>query len=140
MSANVDLVRSIYAAWEQSDYRNVAWADPEIEYVMTGGPDDGVWNGVQGMADAFRNMLKAWTDWRVTADDWVEVDNHRVLVLYHFSARGKVSGLEAGQLHTRGATLFELSAGRVTRIVQYFDRDRALADLGPAPPGGPPDP
>jgi hypothetical protein len=139
MSANLDLVRSIYADWERSDYTDVGWADPEIEYVMVGGPDDGVWNGVQGMAEAFRNMLKAWTDWRVTPGDCIELDAERVLVPYHFTARGRVSGLEAGQLHTQGATLFHLHAGLVTKIVQYFDRDRALADLGLAPEGGPPD-
>jgi ketosteroid isomerase-like protein len=130
MSANLDLVRSIYAAWERSDYSDVSWADPELEYVMAGGPDPGVWTGVRGMAEAFRDMLRAWTEWRVTADDYLEVDSGRILVPYHFTARGRTSGVEAGQLHTQGATLFHLDAGRVTRIVQYFHRDRAFADLG----------
>lgn len=130
MSANVDFVRSIYAAWERSDYTDVAWADHDIEYVMAGGPDPGVWRGVEGMAEAFRGMLAAWTDWRVTADEYIELDGERVLVSYHFSARGRTSGLEAGKLHTHGATLFQLRARRVTRIVQYFSRDLAFAELG----------
>jgi hypothetical protein len=72
MSVNLDLVRSIYSNWERGDYNDVAWAHHALEYVMAGGPDPGVWRGVRGMAEAFRGMLKAWTDWRVTADEYVE--------------------------------------------------------------------
>ena len=31
MSANVDLVRSIFADWERGEYRSIGWAHPEIE-------------------------------------------------------------------------------------------------------------
>jgi hypothetical protein len=58
------------------------------------------------------------------------------LVLFHFSARGKTSGLDVGQIWTKGASLFHLRGGKVARLVQYFDRERALADLGLAPEAG----
>jgi hypothetical protein len=38
-SANLDLVCSIYAAWEQGDFGSVDWGHPEIEYVFADGPD-----------------------------------------------------------------------------------------------------
>jgi ketosteroid isomerase-like protein len=65
-----------------------------------------------------------------------ELDGERVLVLTHYSGRGKTSGLELGQVRSKGATLFHVRGGKVTRIVHYWDRERALADLGLAREAG----
>jgi ketosteroid isomerase-like protein len=132
-SANLDLVRSIYAAWERGDFRSVDWAHPDIEYVHADGLAVGSWTGVAGMTKAFLDFINAWEDWSVEAEELRELDGERVLVLFRFSGRGKASGLEVGQVRTEGANVFHLRAGKVTRIVQYVDRERAVADLGLGP-------
>ncbi len=135
-SANLDLVRSIYTAWERGDYSSVEWAHPEMEYKVADGPSPGTWTGIEGMTEGFRDVLAAWEDWGVVADDYLDLAGDRVLVSFHCTGRGKASGVDLAQLHVNGATLFEVGDGKITRIVQYFDRDHALADLGLTPDTG----
>ena len=134
-SANLDLVRSIYADWERGDFHSVAWAHPQIEYVIVGGPVSGAWAGLDGMAVGWRGWLDAWTDYRTEVDEYRQLDDVRVLVLTHDSGRGKPSGLDLGEMGPKAAVLFHVREGKVTRLVIYFNRDRALADLGLAPEG-----
>jgi hypothetical protein len=82
------------------------------------------------MADATRDWLNTWENSRAEVDEYRQVDSERVLVLVTSTGRGKVSGLEIVHLEPRGAQVFHLRNGRVTRFVQYLSRDRALADLG----------
>jgi ketosteroid isomerase-like protein len=135
MSPNLDLVRSIFAAWEAGDYSSAEWAHPEIEYVMADGPSPGRWRGLGGMAQGFRDIMDVWAEVRIDVDEYRELDGERVLVLLDRSGRGRASGLEIGQTRTKGAHLFHVRGGKVTRFVFYWDRDRALADLGLAPDG-----
>jgi ketosteroid isomerase-like protein len=136
VSANLDLVRSLYAAWERGDYSATDWAHPEIEFVMVGGPEPVTATGVTGMEKAWRHWLGAWEEFGAEAQEYRELDHQRVLVLVQNTGRGKASGLEIGQMQTMGAALFNIRDRKVTRLVIYWDRDRALADLGLAPESG----
>jgi hypothetical protein len=130
VSENLDLVRSIYAAWEREYFSSAEWADPEIEYVQADGPDPGSWSGLANMAQAMRGWLSGWEEFHVEADEFRELDDKRVFVFARTSGRGKRSGLELGDVLGGAANVFQVREGRVTRFVLYFDRDRALADLG----------
>jgi ketosteroid isomerase-like protein len=130
MSKNLDLVRSIYAAWEGGDFRSADWAHPEIEYVHADGPARGAWTGLVGMAQGWSTWLNAWEDLRIEVERYLELDAERVLVLSRGIARGKTSGLDTTEMRSDAAAWFHISDGKVTRLVISWDRDRALADLG----------
>jgi len=140
VSAHLDLVRSIYADWERGDFSSAEWAHPEIEFVSARGLDPGSWAGLAGMREGERGLLDAYEGFRTRAEEFRELDDERVLVLSHQSGRGKRSGLELEQLGgLKGADLFHVLDGKVTKLVIYGNRTRALADLGLAPEDGPPD-
>ena len=130
MSENLDLVRCIYAAWERGDFSSTGWADSEIEWIATGGPEPSSGKGMASFSAAWRDFLAAWGDYRVMADEYRALDAERVLVLLTARARGRASGLEAHQGGTEGANVFHVRDGKVSRLVIYWDRERALADLG----------
>jgi ketosteroid isomerase-like protein len=130
MSENLGLVRSIYATWERGDFSSVVWAHPDIELVWSDGPSPGTWSGLAGVQAGWRDFLAAWDDHRVNAEEYLTVDDETVLALVRFKARGKTSGVEVGESWARGANLFHIRDGLVRRLVLYWDRDRALADLG----------
>jgi ketosteroid isomerase-like protein len=127
---NVDLVRSIYAAWERGDFGSGEWAHPAIELKFADGLTPGSWTGLAGMAEGMRDFLSAWEEYRAEVDDYLELDGERVLALIHLGGRGKTSGLELGQMRTKAVQLFHVRGGKVTRLVTYFDGERALAELG----------
>jgi ketosteroid isomerase-like protein len=126
----VELVRSIFSDWEGGDFSSAEWADPEIEFVFADGPTPGTWVGVAGMAEGFREFVSAWEDYSVKVYEYRDLDEERVLTLAEWRGRGKTSGVDLGQMSAKGAGVWHIRDGKVTRYVLYFDRERALADLG----------
>lgn len=126
---NVEIVRSIYAAWARGDFSASEWAHPEIEFVIADGPAPGSWTGVAAMASVWSTILEAWEEWRIESAEYRELDDGRVLVFARWSGRGRTSGLELGQMRTKAASLFHVSDDKVTTLVLYWDGERALADL-----------
>jgi hypothetical protein len=127
---NVELVRSICGAWERGDFTSAEWADPEIEFVITGGPVEGSWTGLAGMPEGFRHFLNAFEELRLDVSDYREVDDERILVAIRLIGHGRTSGLELDQVTHRGGGLFHLRRGNVKRYVIYWDYEEALTDLG----------
>ena len=79
------------------------------------------------------NWLRGWKNFRAQPEKYFVIDDGRILVFVHNTARGRASGVELEQRSV--ANYFEIRDGKVTRLVLYWDRDRAFADLGIASEG-----
>jgi ketosteroid isomerase-like protein len=128
MSENLDLVRSIYAHWERGDFTSADWADPQIAFAFADGPEPGSWKGIGEMSRRYGEWLSGWNDFSAAPEEYIVVDDKRILVLVHNRGRGRTSGLKLDERSV--ANFFEISNGKVIRLVLYWDRDHALADLG----------
>lgn len=123
---NLNIVRSISTAWEQGDYSSTEWADSEIRFQIADGPEAGLSTGHDGLAPSLEEFGSAWDEYHSRVEEYREVEDG-VLVLTYATGRGKASGVEIGG---HRANLFHLRAGKVTSLVVYWDRARALADVG----------
>jgi ketosteroid isomerase-like protein len=129
-SANLDLVRSIYAEWGSGDWDSTWWADPEIEMILHDGVTQGTYSGFEGMASAWREFLSSWKDFKVVVDEYIVVDEDRVLALVHNQGKGRISGVDVESTGGKSANLFTIRDGKVVRLKAYWSRQTALDELG----------
>jgi ketosteroid isomerase-like protein len=127
MSENLDLVRAIFAEWERGEFHaRPEWADPGIEFEVPDGPEPSTRTG-SAAAPGVEAFLTLWETLRFDAEEYRELEDGSVLVISRMRGRGKGSGVEVDQLR---ASLFEVRDGKVVRLVLYWSRERALAELG----------
>ena len=132
MSANLELVRRIVSDWERGDFSSADWAHPEIEFEVADGIMAGRWQGVEAMAESWADILRSFSELRAEPEAIREVGDGCVLLLLKNAGRGRASGLEVGDVSPHAANVFYVRDGKVTRLVIYWDREQALADLGRA--------
>ncbi len=97
-SADLDLVRSIYADWERGDLSRADWADPEIDFEIAEGPEPGHWTGLEEMSRRYGDWLKGRKDFRAEPQEYLVVDDERILVL---SKTAGVAGAADWRLRSR---------------------------------------
>jgi hypothetical protein len=84
-------------------------------------------SGLDGFVSGFGDWLSAWQSWVITATDYINVDENRVLVMLDVRARSKTHQVE---MPFEGANLLTLRDGRLARLELFFDRSQALQAAG----------
>jgi ketosteroid isomerase-like protein len=126
---NVEVIRAMYEHWARGDFP-ASFIDSDVEHSRIGAqtPDmEGEWRGIEALSREMGEYLHAFSDLRIEAENIIDLDDHRVLVLSRHTARGKLSGAPID--HELG-DLFTLRAGKVVRYDSYWDRAEAMKAVG----------
>jgi ketosteroid isomerase-like protein len=123
---NVEIVRSILAAWETGDFSAATWADPEIHFIPGGLESDT--HGIEALSKQWRESLDSWDEFATVPEEFFDAEDGRVLVLVRFRGKGKGSG--APIVDFEGAQLFSVRDGKVVRLALFTDRSEALEAAG----------
>jgi SnoaL-like domain len=127
--ADMDLVRSIYARWQNGDFSSAEWAHPDIEFTA---PDGTITHGLSAMTDAWREFLRAWSDFAAAPEEF-EQSGADVLVSTRFTGQSAGAGFPLAEFP--GNALFTIREGLVIRLALIGRREDALAELGAPKPG-----
>src|SRR3954447_7021170 len=103
------------------------YVHPQATFETTVRPDGKVWAGRAGVGQAMAEWAESWTDWRLEVEDYRDVGDGRVVVLWRESGRARGSDLLMSQ---HGAAVFTIQDGMVIAVVVNLDAQGTLDDLG----------
>ena len=83
--------------------------------------------GIDAFREMWRDWLSAWESFRLDVEDLRPLVDSRVLALVDMHARPKAGGTE---MSLRGAAIWTLTDGQVSRIELFLDRAAALEAAG----------
>jgi ketosteroid isomerase-like protein len=129
---NVEIVRRVGEVWNESGWRGVidqGLPHPEVEY-----HDDPKWPdarstyGTEALIKRSDEFLEAFgEDASTTTEQVLDAGGDRVVIIFHFSVRGRASGIPDDY---RWGFLCRVREGRVTFFQAYLEPHQALAAAG----------
>ena len=125
----VEIVRRLYDAMARGDTATVlALFDPHVVVVnFAGAPETRPYVGHDGLGEWTRATRDAMGDFRIEADEMLDVDENRVVVVGRVCGKGPTSGLAVG---VRLSTVITLRGGKIVRTHSYRTKADALEAVG----------
>jgi uncharacterized protein len=126
---NVEIVVRGFDAFARGDLGAIKDAlDPQVEIVTEPDmPDQEVLRGHEGFATYMEDIAERWDDFRIDIDEIVDAGDE-VVVIGSQCGVGKRSGIELDEWPFAG--VYEIEAGRVTRVRLFHSRAEALEAAG----------
>jgi ketosteroid isomerase-like protein len=126
---NMEIVRQVYEAIARRESATVlALYDPEVVLINTRTSlDTAPYLGHDGLLRWTRDVRDGMGEFRVEADEIIDVDESRVVVVGRVCGEGRVSGLP---IEVPLSTVFTLMNGRIVRMQAYDTKAEALQAVG----------
>jgi ketosteroid isomerase-like protein len=127
-SANVELVRASFAAYEAEDLDAIQeMMHPDFElHEWPEGPGASVYKGMDGVRQALQNWAEAWEYITAEPRGFVESGDH-VFVFIRNLGKGRGSSIE---MEVDTFAVYTVRDGQVSKIQYFTDRGAALAAAG----------
>ena|SRR5688572_30740614 len=128
--ANVDLVRRIFESVNRGDADGALAAasdDFEMDWSTSIGPAKGVYRGREQVREVWASYMDAFDSLEWNPEEFIEVDDFRLIVVNHNRARGRGSGAEVDAV---GAQLWTLRGGKAQSVKLYQSKADALEAAG----------
>jgi ketosteroid isomerase-like protein len=128
MSANVDLVRASFAAYEAQDFDALrAMMHPDFElHEWPEGPGSSVYKGMDGVMRARQDWAEAWEYITAEPRGFVE-SGDRVFVFIRSIGKGRGSSIE---IEMDTFAVYTVRDAKVSKVQYFTDREAALAAAG----------
>ena len=125
---NVEVIRRVYAEWGRGNFRTPEVFDPDVHVIWINPifVAESETRGIEALNRAMQEFLSAWEHGTAVAGEIFD-GGEQVLAENVWHARGRRSGIE---VEVRLWSVWTLSDGRATRVVQYEDRAEALEAAG----------
>jgi ketosteroid isomerase-like protein len=127
---NVELVRRIYDSISRGDIDRALETsadDFEMDWSNSIGPDKGVYRGREQVREVWGSFVEAFESLRWDPEEFIEVDESRLIVVNHTRMRGRGSGVEVEAV---GAQLWTIRDGTAQSFKLYQSKRDALEAVG----------
>ena len=126
---NVEIVRSLFAAFDQGLDAATEYWHPEIDWrAIEGAPDDpGPIHGKDAMRAYAQDWLDTFDDFKYEPVELTDAGEDKVIAVVRLSGRAKLSGVETDLTFAVVSTIRD---GKIARGREYWTRDEALEAAG----------
>ena len=129
---NIERLKEAFERWNGGD-RGIDFEtiDPEIElHTPLSSTQGGPYRGHDGFRRWIVDIDEQFETWDLDAEEWLPLEDGRLLALGRIRAKGRGSGLELNQ---ELAWLFTLRDGKVIRYEAFYNQDEGRRAAGLTP-------
>jgi ketosteroid isomerase-like protein len=124
---NVEIVRGGYDAYARGDLDELLRVMDPALVTYREAPDGAVFHGQQGFLAAIAEWVEDLADFRMAAEEFIDANDHQVIVCVRQTAVGKHSG---APIEGHFWFVHTLSEGKLTRLDMLLSKERAREAAG----------